>query len=82
MLAIQVGVLAIHPGHPVKILRVVAIAYTAAESDVDRECFLKRFKSLEISEETQQDFIFSRRLGIDGIPAVFLKNKLQYDWLV
>lgn len=57
------------------------LAEIAADFDIDRDVFLQRLGSSEVSEQTQQDFRFCRKLRVDGFPAVLLEHKFQYDRL-
>lgn len=61
--------------------RVDVLADIATEFDIDRETFLAGFDSPEANEATQEDFTFCRRFGVDGFPALLLRDVYQYDRL-
>lgn len=61
--------------------RAEVLADIAAEFDIDRKTFLARFDSPQTNEATQEDFTFCRRLGIEGFPAMLLRDGYEYDRL-
>lgn len=46
--------------------------------DIDSSSFTRRFESEEIKVKTQEDFMFSQKLGVRGFPTTVLKHNEKY----
>jgi len=53
----------------------------AREADVDGDEFAELFSSQDMKDETRNDFVFAKSLGVNGFPTVVVKENDEYGLL-